>query len=269
MDSFDRARDENVGPEYEWQGYIPFELCKNEWEHREQEWQEKLDQCFRTFSSPPKHLFTYDNINNQSRRRATKDDDEDTDSGGGDNDGGDKTYKICSVPGGMDMTRFISQDARHFFAGAIEDVELIREVISTTADHGGVGHRMTLAELNSTLDRVGRGYCDDEATCNSTVQTTLEAGLQYVDDRPDREIDFYIGTYGLINDLNSVAELAIVQAAELVFPWIVDRKARPNLWSSSHQNGRSTGPHKEPFRFSSLYSAAWIGSYGEAWLHSC
>ena len=82
---------------------------------------------------------------------------------------GDKSFRICSVLGGLDVTRYVSRDARSFFAGALDDVELIREVITETALNGGVGHRMTLAELNNTLDRHGRGYDNNE-----TVQTTVD-----------------------------------------------------------------------------------------------
>ena len=83
------------------------------------------------------------------------------------------------------MTRYISKDARNFFSGAIDDVDLIREVITETALNGGVGHRMTLVELNGTLDTTGRDYLND-----TSIKTTLEAVGSYVDDRPDRRIDF-------------------------------------------------------------------------------
>lgn len=82
---------------------------------------------------------------------------------------GDKSFRICSVLGGLDVTRYVSRDARSFFAGALDDVELIREIITETALNGGVGHRLTLTELNNTLDRVGRGY-----DSNETIQTTVE-----------------------------------------------------------------------------------------------
>ncbi|KAL9190468.1 hypothetical protein ACHAXT_007679 [Thalassiosira profunda] len=201
----------------------------------------------------------------KSRRSLAEDEDE-----GGDLSD-DKAFKICSVLGGLDVTRYVSRDARSLFAGAIDDVELIREVIGETALHGGVGHRMTIEELNKTLDREGRGI-DDE-----NVRTTLAAGLSYVDDRPDRRSDFWVGlanlggnpqrSYNQSTEVNARAELAIVQAASLVFPWIVDRKSKPKNWWVSHQNGRSTGDKREPFRFDSLYSAAWIGSWGEAWAY--
>ncbi|KAL7543254.1 hypothetical protein ACHAXR_012560, partial [Thalassiosira sp. AJA248-18] len=154
---------------------------------------------------------------------------------------GDKSYKICSLEGGLATTRYISRDTQSFFSGAIDDVELIREVISATASNGGVGHRITLAELNATLDKQGRGYCDSEDSCSESIQTTVEAGLGYVDDRPDRNIDVWVGLLNLgekttrRNYLNStskldpVAELEIIQAASFIIPWIIDRKAQPKL----------------------------------------
>ena len=181
----------------------------------------------------------------------------------------DKSYKICSVLGGLDVTRFVSRDARAFFAGAIEDVELIREVVGETTLNGGVGHRMTLNELSHSLDYRGRGINGSDAV----KETTIEAGLGYVDDRPDRRMEFYVSLAGGLaenstSSKNEVeAELAMVQAAALLFPWIVDRKSKTAYWYVSHENGRSEGQKKEPFRFNSLYSAAWIGSWGEAWAY--
>ena len=95
-----------------------------------------------------------------------------------------KSFRICSVLGGLDVTRYVSRDARSFFAGALDDVELIREVITETALNGGVGHRMTLAELNNTLDRHGRGYDNNE-----TIQTTVDVRAVYCD------IDLFTFTY--------------------------------------------------------------------------
>jgi len=247
------------------------EQCDQELDQREQE----LDQCYkqcegqRTSSSLKRSLLDDSYMNNENRRTTTNDDEEQEKPKVKDRD--NKTYKICSVEGGLDITRYISRDARSFFAGAIEDVELIREVISETANNGGVGHRITLAELNATLDRDGRGIN------SSNIRTTFDAGLSYVDDRPNRNIDigvglFYLGAeamqqsyYNTTSKIDALAELAIIQAAAMVFPWIVDRKAKPKLWSIDHQNGRSTGSMKEPLRFDSLYSAAWIGSWGETW----
>ena len=195
----------------------------------------------------------------------------------------DKAFKICNVLGGLDVTRFVSRDARAFFAGAIDDVELIREVISEVATNGGVGNRITLKGLARSLDRSGR-----EAANNSLpvgVTTTVEAGMGYVDDSPDRRMEIYVSLAELEDTNNNTratadgnkskrrryqkveAELNIVQAASLIFPWIVDRKSKTEYWWVSHENGRSEGPAKEPFRFDALYLAAWIGSDNDAWAY--
>ena len=101
--------------------------------------------------------------------------------------------------------------------------------------------------------------------------------MAYSDDRPDRRIDLlvsltYLGInknryYNSSSEVDAVSELAFVQAASLIFPWILDRKSKPDFWYVGHQNGRSVGAKKEPFRFDSLYAAAWIGSWGEAWAY--
>ena len=107
----------------------------------------------------------------------------------------------------------------------------------------------------------------------------MQAGLSYVDDRSDRRIESWVnllhlgvnrGRYYNISsevDAESESELAFIQAASLIFPWILDRKSKPDFWYVDHQNGRSAGAKKEPFRFDSLYTAAWIGSWGEAWAY--
>ena len=195
----------------------------------------------------------------------------------------DKAYKICNVLGGLDVTRFVSRDARAFFAGAIDDVELIREVISEVATNGGVGDRMTLDELSHSLDRSGREAANKSLPVD--IETTVEAGFAYVDDRPDRRMEVYVSLAELDERNTSSrhadrhkskrqrrydkieAELDIVQAASLIFPWIVDRKSKSDYWWVSHENGRSEGPEKEPFRFDTLYSAAWIGSDDDAWAY--
>ena len=195
----------------------------------------------------------------------------------------EKAFKICNVLGGLDVTRFVSRDARAFFAGAIDDVELVREVIGEVATNGGVGNRLTLSgRLAHSLDRSGR-----EAANNSLpvgVETTVEAGMGYVDDSPDRRMEIYVSLAELEGSNNNhgggdthkskerrkdkvEAELNIVQAASLIFPWIVDRKSKTKYWWISHENGRSEGPEKAPFRFDALYSAAWIGSYNDAWAY--
>lgn len=73
--------------------------------------------------------------------------------------------------------------------------------------------------------------------------------------------------YNSSSEIDVASELAFVQAASLIFPWVLDRKSKPEFWYVDHQNGRSAGLKKEPFRFDSLYTAAWLGSWGEAWAY--
>jgi len=161
-----------------------------------------------------------------------------------------------------------------FYFSAIDDVELVREVISEVAINGGLGHQLSLYELDHTLDRIGRikeGLLDSSIDSSSTV----EAGLGYVDDRPNRRMDMYVslnGTNGLSKHTNTSRknvekQLAMVQAASIIFPWIVDRKSKKDYQYVTHLNGWSEGPDKEPFRFDSLYTAAWIGSTAETWAY--
>ena len=176
-------------------------------------------------------------------------------------DHGDRSFKICSVLGGLDVMRLVSSSTRSFFGGAIEDVEMIREFVSEAITNKGIrGGLSNLAELNQTLDWVSR----DEYEVKTT---TLEAGLGYSDDRIDRRIDRFVGVTNkpLVGDKET--DMAIVDSVSLIFPWIVDRKSNQEFWKVDHQNGKSEGPGKEPFLFDSLYSAAWIGSYGEAWAY--
>ena len=70
----------------------------------------------------------------------------------------DKTFKICNVLGGLDVTRVVSSNARHFFQGAIEDVELIREYVSQAAINKGiVGGFSDLNAMNHSLQWKVRG----------------------------------------------------------------------------------------------------------------
>jgi serine/threonine protein kinase len=172
----------------------------------------------------------------------------------------DKSYKICSVLGGLDVTRLVSSSTRSFFGGAIEDVELVREFVSEAITNQGLrGGLSDLSALNQTLDWAARGF--DGPT------TTLEAGMGYCDDRSDRRIDRLVSVPNkpLVGDKQT--DMAIVDSVSLLFPWIVDRKSNHKSWWVDHQNGRSEGSKKEPFLFDALYTAAWIGSYGEAWAY--
>jgi serine/threonine protein kinase len=172
----------------------------------------------------------------------------------------DKAFKICNIPGGLDVTRFVSANTRRIFQGAIEDVELIREYVSLAMENQGiVGGVSDLAVLNNSLDWKARGI--------RKGTTTVEAGLGYVDDRIDKVIDRYVGLKQepFIGDKQS--DMKIVDTLSNLLPWIVDRRSTEKSWYTPHQNGRSEGDEKESYEFDSLYAAAWIGSYGNAWLY--
>ena len=178
----------------------------------------------------------------------------------------DKSYKICTVLGGLDVTRLVSSSTRSFFGGAIDDVELVREFVSEAAGAGStsnpdLGGLVDLdASLATTLDWAARDFPPNT--------TTVEAGLGYCDDRADRRIERYVGTGPNSPRVGAkVDDMAILDSVSFLFPWIVDRKSREDKWHLDHQNGRTEGPAKVPFLFDSLYTAAWIGTYGEAWAY--
>ncbi|KAI2506306.1 hypothetical protein MHU86_8136 [Fragilaria crotonensis] len=171
-----------------------------------------------------------------------------------------KSSKICNVLGGLDVTRFVSSNTRQVFKGAIEDVELIREYVSLAAGNQGiVGGFSDLKALNNSLDWKGRGL--------SEGTTTVDAGLGYVDDRSDRLMDRYVGLreQPFVGDKQN--DLMLIDTLSNLFPWLVDRRSVEKKWFKPHQNGRSEGPTKEPFVFETLYAAAWIGTYGNAWVY--
>lgn len=169
----------------------------------------------------------------------------------------DKVLKICSVSEGLNIARLSSSQTRNLFRDAIEDVEFIREYISEAAFQGGiVGGLHTLQELNQTLDWEARDLTPQD--------TTVSAGLGYSDDRKDRRISRYVG---LVNEPfvgNKDSDIALIDSASNIFPWIVDRRSIEDKWFVSHQNGRSSPKHRDLER---LYVAAWIGTPGEAWVY--
>ena len=173
----------------------------------------------------------------------------------------EKSFKICNVLGGLDITRLVSSNTRNFFKGAIEDVELIREVVSESATNGGItGGFSDLAQMNETLDWSDRNLPDGT--------TTVGAGIGYTDDRKNRRMERFVSlaqNEPFIGD--KAHDMGIVDTVSNIFPWIIDRKSKEKHWWLSHQNGKSQGTMKEPFLFDSLYTAAWIGSYGEAWAY--
>lgn len=158
------------------------------------------------------------------------------------------------------MTRYVSSNTRHVFHGAIEDVELIREYVSQAAINQGImGGFSNLNEMNHSLQWEARGFQKET--------TTIEAGLGYVDDRSGRIIDRFVATVDepLVGDKQT--DMRIADTVSNLFPWLVDRRSVEQNWYAPHQNGRSEGPENEPFVVDSLYTAAWIGTYGSAWVY--
>ncbi|CAB9529589.1 Receptor-type guanylate cyclase gcy [Seminavis robusta] len=168
-----------------------------------------------------------------------------------------KDYKICDAIGGLDVTRLVSTNARNFFAEAIDDVELMREYLSESAlTANWTSDFDSLDELAATLDWQARNL--------TRGTTSVEAGLGYTDDRPNRRMDRFVGLahQPLVGDLYT--DFLMMDALSPLLPWIVDRKSREDVWWKSHQNGRSEGDKKESFMFESLYTAAWVVSKADA-----
>lgn len=143
----------------------------------------------------------------------------------------DKAFKICSISGGLDVTRFVSSTTRNFFRSAMEDAELIREAISEGGYNGGIVNGMhDLEQLGQTLDWQARGLHPEN--------TTLDAQLGYVDDRKDRRVERYISLANepIVGDKQS--DMALIESATNLLPWLVDRRSVPSLWWLPHQNGR-------------------------------
>ena len=174
-----------------------------------------------------------------------------------------KEFKICDVLGGLDATRLVSTNARNFFSSAIDDVELMREYLSEAwlspeNDNGSgdwISDFRNLEQMSRTLDWQARGLA------NGT--TSVEAGIGYTDDRPDRRVDKFCGLLHepFVGDKDS--DFAMVDAISPLMPWIVDRKSKESNWWNDHINGVSQGEDKEPFLFDALYTAAWLVSWAE------
>jgi serine/threonine protein kinase len=174
----------------------------------------------------------------------------------------EKAFRICNVLGGLDVTRFVSSNTRNLFQGAIEDVELIREYVHEAFLNGGIGGGFSdLQAMNASLEWKERNF--------SRETTTYEAGLGYVDDRANRRIDRNVAEFSsempLVGDRQT--DMQIVDTLSNLFPWLVDRRSVESSWYITHKNGRSEGKEKAPFRFSTLYTAAWFGTHGNAWMY--
>jgi hypothetical protein len=184
-----------------------------------------------------------------------------------------KAYKICAVSGGLDLARLVSSNTRRLLRSAIEDVEQIREYISEAALNGGLaGGLSNLDTKSATLDWQARGM--------SSGDTTNTAGLGYCDDRTDRRVERFVSESANKPFVRTKAvDMALVDTATNIFPWIVDRRSIPTKWWVNHTNGW-TLLHSESADnstdystndcenlFQQLYTAAWIGTHGEAWLY--
>jgi hypothetical protein len=189
-----------------------------------------------------------------------------------------KAYQICSVSGGLDVTRLVSISTRSLFRSALEDVEFIREYISEAALNSGiVGGLSDLDDMAATLDWQARE--------KTSGDTTITAGLGYCDDRNDRRMDRFVSLSenSLPSVGNKATDMALVDTASNILPWIVDRRSVPSKWWVSHTNGHSqlvveknanettsglpTEDSSDYHHFQQLYTAAWIGTKGEAYLY--
>jgi hypothetical protein len=186
-----------------------------------------------------------------------------------------KTYQICSVSGGLDVTRLVSISTRSLFRSALE---FIREYISEAAlNKGIVGGLSDLDAMAATLDWQPRG--------KTSGDTTITAGLGYCDDRNDRRMDRFVSLSESSLPLvgNKATDMALIDTASNILPWIVDRRSVPSKWWVSHTNGHSqlvveknanetttglpTEDSSDYHHFQQLYTAAWIGTKGEAYLY--
>ena len=169
-----------------------------------------------------------------------------------------KPLKICSVLGGLDLTRLRSSEARSLFKGTIEDVELIREYVSEAITNGGLkGGLSDLQDLRNTLDWEARGL--------DPSLDTLTAGLGYSDDRIDRRIDRMTSSSSNLPFVgNKETDAVMMDVVSNILPWIVDRKKNEDLWFLDHQNGRNQMPGSEPLVYESLYMQAYILSWGDS-----
>ena len=158
--------------------------------------------------------------------------------------------QICSVQNGLEVLRVVSSATIGVFRTALQDVELMRELASESMDNGGVEWGFaTLEDLAATLDWQARGL-------NSSM-TTLDAGLGYTDDRPDRRIDRYVS---LLNEPlvgTKETDMAICETLAGILPWILDRQSREDHWWLDHQNGQSEGQFKHTKVVDQLYTGAW------------
>ena len=102
----------------------------------------------------------------------------------------DKALKICDVLGGLDVTRLHSMDTRSLFSSAIEDVELMREYLTEATMNRAREDADVLGDLASSLDYEARN--EALGTSFTSVDTTVTAGVAWVDDREDRRVGRFV-----------------------------------------------------------------------------
>mmetsp|Transcript_24207 Transcript_24207/g.39516 ORF Transcript_24207/g.39516 Transcript_24207/m.39516 type:complete len:1286 (+) Transcript_24207:228-4085(+) len=175
-----------------------------------------------------------------------------------------KELRVCSVPNILDITRLRSRETRAIFSAAIEDVELMREYFAEAMYNQGLqGGLSTLDGLAQSFDWEGRGL-----GALFEEMTTIEAGLGWVDDRPDRRMERYMATTSSQPIVGTKeTDLKAFDSSSNIFPWIVDRRSRENHWYLDHQNGRSQGANKEPLVAEKLYTAAWAATWSDGILY--
>jgi 7 transmembrane sweet-taste receptor of 3 GCPR len=167
-----------------------------------------------------------------------------------------KAFKICDIAGGVAVAREASRSIQTLFLNALEDVEQMREFLTENMKHTTSPLTTTLDDLANSLDYEARGLPSN--------MTTLDAGLAWADDRPDRRVERIVG---LLEDPpvgDKSSDLAMVDVLSSMLPWIVDRRSKEDYWWKEHQSGRSEGQAKPTLFFDQLYLAAYAVTWGNA-----
>jgi hypothetical protein len=121
------------------------------------------------------------------------------------------------------LTPHVKQHPNLFWS-AIEDVEFIQEYISEAAyNHSIVGGLSDLDAIAATLDWQACGKLPRD--------TTATAGLGYCNDREDCCVDQFMS---LLDNQpfqgNKDADMALIDTASNILPWIVDCCSVPSRW---------------------------------------
>ena len=119
---------------------------------------------------------------------------------------GDKRLQVCDVLGGLDVVRLRSLDTRALFAGAVEDAELVREYLAEALSNGAREGVDVLGALSASLDVDARNAAMGS---NLTAgDTTVAAGLAWVDDRPGRRVDRFVSESNMPHSGDKVSRAA-------------------------------------------------------------